>query len=173
MSYNKFKWWSRGRKVKPLPENAPLLLKILNGDYNYSYLFDDAKHHRKEADTAYQKAYQNYVGNTEAGRIEAAMNVGRMKRVKAVKAEIEAGMDEIRILDKLKRELEKEFGGDYWLDIMFGTEFDGNILDLYLKYKEKAGIDLTPSEFDIRYKRSNCSKYLYLLERLNNGKQIA
>lgn len=173
MSYNPYKWWSRGRKVKPLPENAPLLLKILNGDYDYSYLFDDAKHHRKEAKDAYENAYQNYVGNTEAGRVEAAMVVGKMKRVKAVKAEIEAGLDEIRILDKLKRDLEKEFGVDYWLDIMFNTEFDGDILGLYQKYKEKSGMNQTPSEFDIRYQRSNCSKYLYLLKRLNNEKEIA
>jgi hypothetical protein len=162
--YNKFRWWSRGRRVKPLPENAPLLLKIINGDYNYSYMFDDAKHHRKEAEIAYQKAYQNYIGNTENGRVEAAMDVGRMKRVKAVKAEIEAGLDEIRILDKFKRDLEKEFGKNYWDEIMFGTEFGGNVLDLYYRCKELAGMEQTPSEFDIKYKRSNCSKYLYLLE---------
>lgn len=167
MSYNKFRWWSRGRKVKPLPENAPLLLKIINGDYNYSYMFDDAKHHRKEAEIAYQKAYQNYIGNTENGRIEAAMDVGRMKRVKAVKAEIEAGLDEIRILDKFKRDLEKEFGKDYWDEIMFGTEFEGNVLDLYYRCKELSNMEQTPSEFDIKYKRSNCSKHLYLLEELN------
>jgi hypothetical protein len=165
--YNKFRWWSRGRKVKPLPENAPLLLKIINGDYEYSYMFDDAKHHRKEAEVAYQKAYQNYIGNTEIGRLEAAMGVGRMKRVKAVKAEIEAGMDEIRILDKFKRDLEKEFGFDYWVDI-FGTGFDGTTLELYFKYKELSKITQTPSEFDIKYKRNNSLKYLYLLERIKN-----
>ena len=172
MSYNKFRWWSRGRKVKPLPETTPLLLKILNGDYEYSYMFADAKHHRKEAEIDYEKAYKNYVGNTETGRVEAALIVGRMKRVKAVKAEIEAGLDEIRILDKLKRDLEKEFGNDYWDELMCGTEFDGNVLDLYFTYKEKSGMDQTPSEFDIKYKRDNCSKYLYLLQRLKHEGQI-
>ncbi len=101
--------------------------------------------------------------NTESDRIEAAMNVGRMKRVKAVKAEIEAGLDELRILDKLKRELEKEFGHDYWNEI-FGTDFDGTTLELYYRYKELSGLSQTPSEFDIRYKRNESSKYLYLLE---------
>jgi hypothetical protein len=96
-----------------------------------------------------------------------------MKRVKAVKAEIEAGMDEIRILDKLKRDLEKEFSNDYWNELMYGTEFDGNVLDLYFRYKERSGMNQTPSEFDIKYKRDNCSKYLYLLERLKHGRQIA
>jgi hypothetical protein len=147
-----------------LPEKTPLLLKILNGDYEYSYMFEEAKSHREEAKLAYEKAYKNYIGNTESGRIEAAMNVGRMKRVKAVKAEIEAGIDELRILDKLKRELEKEFGYDYWDEIMFGTVFDGNTLELYYRYKQLSGLSQTPSEFDIRYNRNESSKYLYLLE---------
>ena len=162
-NYNKFRWWTRGRKVKPLPEKAPLLLKILNGDYEYSYMFAEAKSHREEAKAAYDKAYQNYIGNTESGRIDAAMTVGRMKRVKAVKAEIEAGLDELRILDKIKRDLEREFGYDYWFDV-FSTNFDGNTLELYYKYKELSGLSQTPSEFDIRYNRNESSNYLYLLE---------
>lgn len=165
-AYNKFKWWSRGRKVKPLPEKSPLLLKILNGDYEYSHYFEDAKFHKKEANAAYEQAYKNYIGNTESGRVEAAMSVGRMKRVKAVKAEIEAGIDELRILDKLKRDLEKEFGKDYWYEIL-GTDFDGTTLELYYKYKELSNIDQTPSEFDIKYNRNNCSENLYLYEKLN------
>jgi hypothetical protein len=172
MGYNKFRWWTRGRKVKPLPEKSPLLLKILNGDYEYSYMFGEANSYRTEAKIAYEKAYQNYIGNTESGRIAAAMNVGRMKRVKAVKAEIEAGLDELRILDKLKRDLQTEFGYDYWDDI-FGTDFDGNTLDLYYRYKQLSGVSQTPSEFDIRYNRNESSKYLYLLERLNVGKENA
>jgi hypothetical protein len=163
MGYNKYKWWTRGRKIKPLPETAPLLLKILNGDYEYSYIFEDVKHHKLEAEIAYNKAYNNYAGNSNDGRNEAAMEAGRMKRVKAVKAEIEAGLDELRILDKLKRDLEKEFGNDYWYDI-FGTDFDGSTLDLYYKYKELSGMKQTPSEFDIRYKRNGIDKYLYLLK---------
>jgi hypothetical protein len=168
MAYNPYKWWTRGRKVKPLPENTPLLLKILNGDYEYSYMFEDAKHHRREAELKYNKAYRNYIGITEDGRIEAAMNAGRMQRVKAVKCEIEAGLDELRILDKLKRDLEKEFGNDYWCDI-FGADFDGNALELYYRYKELSGVKQTPSEFDIHYKRANSSKYLYLLETLKQN----
>lgn len=172
MGYNPYKWWSRGRKVKPLPENAPLLLKILNGDYEYSYMFEDVEFHKKEADVAYEKAYQNYIGSTEVGRIESALNAGRMKRVKAIKAEIEAGLDELRILDKLKRDLEKEFGYDYWGEI-FGMDFDGNTMDLYYKYKQLSGMNQTPSEFDIRYQRANAIKHLYLLEKSNLNYETA
>jgi hypothetical protein len=163
--YNRYRWWSKGRKVKPLPDNAPLLLKILNGDYDYSHMFEDAVEHRKEAEIAYELAYKNYVGKTHSGRVEAAMEAGRMKRIKAIKADIEAGLNELRILDKLKRDLEKEFGSDYW-ELIFGTDFDGSVLDLYYKYKELSGLKITPSEFDIKYNRNESSKYSYLLESI-------
>ena len=39
MAYNKFRWWTKGRKTKPLPQNAPLLLKIRNGDF-VEYILD-------------------------------------------------------------------------------------------------------------------------------------
>jgi hypothetical protein len=43
MSYNKFRWWTKGRTHKPLKSDAPLLLKIRNGDFDYSYMFGEAK----------------------------------------------------------------------------------------------------------------------------------
>ena len=36
MAYNKFRWWTKGRPNKPLKTDAPLLLKIRNGDFDYS-----------------------------------------------------------------------------------------------------------------------------------------
>ena len=43
MAYNKFRWWTKGRTNKPLKADAPLLLKIRNGDFDYSYMFSEAK----------------------------------------------------------------------------------------------------------------------------------
>lgn len=163
MSYNRYRWWTRGRPKKPLPENAPLLLKILNGDFEYSYLFKEADKVRGESSSVYNIAYQNYVGNTESGRVEAAMSASRMKRLKAVKLELEAGKDEDRILSKLKSEFYKEFGVDIWDDIMDGNIEVGTVFDLYYYYKSVIGMMTTPSEFDIKYKRKNSIKYLYLL----------
>ena len=37
MGYNKFRWWTKGRVNKPLKADAPLLLKIRNGDFDYSH----------------------------------------------------------------------------------------------------------------------------------------
>jgi hypothetical protein len=165
--YNKYRWWTRGRKVKPLPERTPLLLKIINGDFEYSYMFDESKSVRDDAKLVYEYSYNNYIGSTESGRIEAAMNSSRMKRLKAIKLEMEAGLDEERILTKLRKELENEFGKDLWEDVINDPEFDGTVFDMYYRYKSILGMETTPSEFDIRYKRNNCSNYLYLLERVN------
>jgi hypothetical protein len=42
MGYNPFRWWTKGRPNKPLKADAPLLLKIRNGDFDYSYMFSEA-----------------------------------------------------------------------------------------------------------------------------------
>ncbi len=39
MGYNPYRWWTKGRPNKPLKAEAPLLLKIRNGDFDYSYMF--------------------------------------------------------------------------------------------------------------------------------------
>jgi hypothetical protein len=40
--YNPYRWWTKGRPNKPLKTDAPLLLKIRNGDFDYSYMFGEA-----------------------------------------------------------------------------------------------------------------------------------
>lgn len=165
MSYNRYKWWTKGRPRKPLPEKTPLLLKILNGDFEYSYMFSESRKMRNESKNVYDTTYKNYIGYTESGRVEAAMTASRMKRLKAVKLEIEAGKDEERILLKLKNEFQKEFEIDIWDDIMSGKKQIGTIIELYYHYKSVIGMEMTPSEFDIKYQRNNSFKYLYLLNQ--------
>ena len=165
MAYSKYKNWARDRNIKPIPNTMPLLLKIINGNYEYSYIFDVAAELNESADTAINLAYKNYRGTDQLSRSEAAREVGRKKRLKAVKVKIDAGLDELIILDKLRFALNQEFGNDYW-DAIFGTDFDGTVLDLYYKYKEMSALSITPSEFDIKYKRNGCAKYLYLLEEV-------
>ena len=43
MGYNPFRWYTKGRRKKPLKKSPPLLLKIRNGDFEYSPYFDDPK----------------------------------------------------------------------------------------------------------------------------------
>ena len=87
---NKFRWWTKGRPNKPLKSTAPLLLKIRNGDFDYSYMFSEARLVRESAEMAYENTYKNYRGTDDKNRNEVAMEAGRMKRIKAIKLELEA-----------------------------------------------------------------------------------
>ena len=137
MGYNRFKWWTRKKKNKPLPEYYPLAEKIKNGDYDYSYMFGEANEVRESAKKAYQQTYDNYGGTDEKNRIEVSLDASRMKRLRALKLELEAHKDEQMILWKLRRDLEKTFGVDLWeeaLEKMEGFE----LIDIYQYYKSYA-----------------------------------
>jgi hypothetical protein len=155
MGYNPFRWWTKGRKNKPLPSKAPLLLKIRNGDYDYSYMFDEVKVVRQEAIDVYDKAYRNYIGTDEANRRMAAEDSARMKRVKALKLMDEAHKNELKILHDLRKELESEFGADLWDKAMSKKRGKGTIEDLYWWYKKQVKEVTTYSEIDIQLRRSN------------------
>ena len=60
MGYNPFRWYTKGRRKKPLKKSEPLLLKIRNGDFEYSPYFDEVKEVEKEG----QKIYDDYMKTT-------------------------------------------------------------------------------------------------------------
>jgi hypothetical protein len=155
MGYNKFRWWTKGRRNKPLPADAPLLLKIRNGDFDYSYMFNEALEMRQSAQKAYEQTYKNYGGNDEKNRIEVALEAGRMKRLKAIKLEMEAMKDEQTILWKLRKELEKEFGKDLWDKAMERSRGKGTLEDLYEWYRKNSKVKNPQSIQDIQLKRKN------------------
>ncbi len=155
MGYNPFRWWTKGRPNKPLNADAPLLLKIRNGDFEYSYMFSEAASQRAAAEEAYNQTYKNYGGTDERNRKEAALEAGRMKRIKAVKLELEAFKNEELILWKLRAELKKEFEKDLWDKAMERQRGKGTLEDLYMWYKKQVKQGTTTSEFDIKYRRAN------------------
>jgi hypothetical protein len=155
MAYNKFRWWTKGKTHRPLKAAAPLLLKIRNGDFDYSYMFNEAKQMRETQHKTYQQAYDNYGGTDERNRIQAALEASQMKRVKALKLEFEANKDENMILYKLRSELTKEFGKDLWDKAMERQRGKGTLEDLYFWYKKQCKIGTTKSEMDIQLKRKN------------------
>ncbi len=155
MAYNKFRWWTKGRPNKPLSADAPLLLKIRNGDFDYSYMFSEARNVKESAKLASENAYKNYGGTDEQNRIEASLEAGRMKRIKALKLEIEADKNEKSILWKLQSELKKEFGKDLWDKALERQRGKGTLEDLYMWYKKQVKEGTTKSEMDIQLKRSN------------------
>ena len=162
MSYNPYRWWTKGRKQKPLKADAPLLLKIKNGDFDYSYMFGEALEMRQSAQKSYDETYKNYGGTDEKNRIEAALEAGRMKRVKAIKLEIEADKDENQILWKLRKELEKEFGKDMWDKAMERQRGKGTLEDLYEWYRKNSKVKNPQSIQDIQLRRSNTKGLEYL-----------
>jgi hypothetical protein len=155
MGYNPYRWWTKGRPNKPLKADAPLLLKIRNGDFDYSYMFNEAASQRESAEEAYNQTYKNYGGTDERNRKEAALEAGRMKRIKAVKLELEAFKNEELILWKLRAELKKEFEKDLWDKAMERQRGKGTLEDLYMWYKKQVKQGTTTSEFDIKYRRAN------------------
>jgi len=162
MSYNPYRWWTKGRKRKPLKADAPLLLKIRNGDFDYSYMFSEAKEMRATAEKTYEQTYKNYAGKDERNRIDAALEASRMKRVKAIKLEIEADKDETQILWKLRKELEKEFGKDLWNKAMERQRGKGTIEDLYEWYRKNSKVKNPQSIQDIQLRRANTKGLEYL-----------
>ena len=163
MGYNQFRWWTKGRPNKPLKADAPLLLKIRNGDFDYCYMFNEAKECREKAEEAYEQTYKNYGGTDERNRVEASMEAGRMKRVKALKLELEAWRAEEKILWSLRKELEKEFEKDLWDKAMERQRGKGTLEDLYMWYKKQVKQSTTTSEFDIKYRRPNTKGLEHLI----------
>lgn len=153
MAYNKYRWWTQGRRKKPLPASSPLLLKIRNGDFDYSYMFLEAKQVREESIKVYEETYKNYIGNDEHNRKMAAEDSARMKRVKALKLDEKAHEDEMKILWRLKDELALEFGKDLWDKAMERQRGKGTIEDLYWWYKKQVKFGQTPSEIAIQLGR--------------------
>ena len=162
MGYNKFRWWTKGRPNKPLKADAPLLLKIRNGDFDYSYMFNEATQMRESAKEVYELTYKNYGGTDEKNRVEAALEASRMRRVKALKLELEGGREEQMTLWKLQMELKKEFGKDLWEKSLERQRGKGTLEDLYMWYKKQVKEGTTKSEMDIQLKRWNTKGLEYL-----------
>jgi hypothetical protein len=162
MSYNPYRWWTKGRKKKPLKADAPLLLKIRNGDFDYSYMFAEATEMKLSAQTAYDQTYKNYGGTDERNRIDAALEVSRMKRVKAIKLELEAAIDEERLLWKLRKELATEFGNDLWDKAMERQRGKGTLENLYEWYRKNTKVKNPQSIQDIQLRRPNTKGLEYL-----------
>jgi len=126
-------------------------------------MFGEARDTWQSAKLASENAYKNYRGTDDKNRNEAAMEAGRMKRIKAIKLELEAFANENRILWKLQGDLKKEFGKDLWDKAMELKGGFKTIEDLYWWYKKKVKEVTTKSEMDIQYKRANTKGLDYLI----------
>jgi hypothetical protein len=152
MSYNPFRYFTEGKyRKRPLKSSAPLLLKIKNGDFEYSPYFLEAKDNEK----LYNDMFNQYmetsgISNINDRKVEAHQ-YAKMKRIKAQKLmEVGDKEENLRLL-QLRKELTNEFGEDLWEEAMeakLGGK--GTTLDLYLWYKKKCNQTYTKSELQIR-----------------------
>jgi hypothetical protein len=152
--YNPFRWYTEGKyRKRPLKKSAPLLLKIQNGDFEYSPFFLESKDNQK----LYDKMFNEYITNSHSKNkndleIEAHQ-YAKMKKIKAEKL-MEKGIEEEQSrLHELKTELELEFGIDLWEKCLEKMKGKGSTEDMYWWYKKQCKIGLTPSEMAIQLGR--------------------
>ena len=149
MGYNKFRWYTNGRRKKPLKKSEPLLLRIRNGDFEYSPYFEEVKVARAEG----KKIYDDYMKTTLISDINErnaeALNRSKMKRVKALKLMEVGSEEEQKRLRELRLELEKEFEKDLWDKSLQRQRGKGTTEDLYWWYKKQCKLGMTKSEYQI------------------------
>ena len=150
MGYNPFRYFTEGKyRKRPLKSYSPLLLKIRNGDFEYSPYFLEADDNEK----LYDKMYNEYMKTSHLKNIHykkhEAHQVAKMKRIKAHKL-MEVGIvEEQSRLYQLRKELTAEFGKDLWDKANERQRGKGTTEDLYWWYKKQVGMGQTPSEMAI------------------------
>ena len=137
MSYNPYKWYTKGKK-KRLPQSAHLFDKIQNGDFDYSHYYSEAEAARKE----YASLFQTTMENT--GDYGQARATARMKNVRALKLDEEGHAHEFRLLKELRDSLSAEFGFDLWDEMMEADPMDlEELYDFYCHEKmRRRGLDI-------------------------------
>ena len=160
MGYNPFRWYTQGKyRTKPLKQTAPLLLKILNGDFEYSPFFREAEDNEKLYDKMYNEYIQNSHSKDEHSINHEAHQHAKMKRIKAQKL-MEKGLEEEQTrLKELKDELKKEFGKCLWDKSLEKQRGKGTTEDLYWWYKKQFKVDKTPSEMAIFFGKKSAKRF--------------
>jgi hypothetical protein len=80
MGYNPFRYYTQGKyRKRPLKSYSPLLLKIRNGDFEYSPYFLEADDNHK----LYDKMYNEYIQNSYS-KDEFSIKHEQVKRRKPV-----------------------------------------------------------------------------------------
>jgi hypothetical protein len=99
-------------------------------------MFGEADKMKLTAKQAYQQTYDNYGGTDEKNRVESALEASRMKRLKAIKLQLEAHKDEQKILYKLQKDFKEVFKLDIFDEAV--ENCGGDLMSLYSYYKNYA-----------------------------------
>ena len=150
MAYNPFRYFTEGKyRKRPLKSKFLLLLKIRNGDFEYSPYFREADDNEK----LYNKMYNHFmetslIGDINGRKVEAH-EFAKMKRIKQNKL-MEVGIEEEQTrLFQLRKELTEEFGKDLWEKCLEKKRGKGTTEDMYWWYKKQCKMGQTPSELAI------------------------
>jgi hypothetical protein len=149
MAYNKFRWYTNGRRKKPLKKSEPLLLRIRNGDFEYSPYFDEAEKMKEEGLQMVEFLMKNLKISNQSERYQEAIERTKMKRVKRLKLMEVGDEEEKKRLRELRLELEKEFDKDLWDKSLERQRGKGTTEDLYWWYKKQCKLGMTKSEYTI------------------------
>tara|TARA_B100000424_G_C22847214_1_gene451896 strand:+ start:8 stop:502 length:495 start_codon:yes stop_codon:yes gene_type:complete len=150
MGYNPFRWYTSGKyRKRPLKSNAPLLLRIQNGDFELSPFYREAEDNHKLYNKMYNEYIQNSHSQDEQSIKHEAHQYAKMKRIKAQKLEEKALEEEHTRLNQLRKELTAEFGKDLWEKSLEKQRGKGTTEDLYWWYKKQVKMGQTPSEMAI------------------------
>jgi len=151
MAYNPFRWYTKGSyRTKPLKSKAPLLLKIQNGDFEYSPFLlesiDEEKNYHKKYDEFMKTSLQQDGLEKET----EAHQFAKMRRIASQKL-MEKGLEEEQTrLMELRTQLTNEFGKDLWDKCLEKQRGKGTTEDMYWWYKKQIGLSYTKSELQIR-----------------------
>ena len=151
MAYNPFRWYTKGSyRKKPLKSKSPLLLKIQNGDFEYSPYLREAIDEEKN----YQKKYDDFMKTSKMKdgleKQTEAHQHAKMRRIASQKL-MEKGLEEEETrLMELKRLLKEEFGKCLWDKCLEKQRGKGTTEDMYWWYKKQMGLTYTKSELQIR-----------------------
>lgn len=150
MAYNPFRYFTEGKyRKRPLKSKSPLLLKIRNGDFEYSPYFLEAKDNEKLYDDMYNEFMETSPLNDINDKKHEAHQYAKMKRIKSQKL-MEVGIQEEQLrLHQLRKELEAEFGKDLWEKCLEKQRGKGTTEDMYWWYKKQVKMGTTPSEIAI------------------------
>ena len=151
MAYNPFRWFTKGTyRKRPLKSKAPLLLKIQNGDFEYSPFLREAV----DEEENYQNKFNEFMSTSMIDdimdrKVEAHQHA-KLRRIASQKL-MEKGLEEEAIrLGELRKQLEIEFGVDLWEKCLEKQRGKGTTEDMYWWYKNQCKIQLTKSEMQIR-----------------------
>ena len=149
--YNPFRWFTKGSyRTKPLKSSAPLLLRIQNGDFEYSPFLREAV----DEEENYQNKFNEFmstsmIDNVHDRKVEAHQHA-KLRRIASQKL-MEKGLEEEATrLGELRKQLELEFGKDLWEKCLEKQRGKGTTEDMYWWYKKECKIQLSKSEMQIR-----------------------